>query len=103
MTWKVLIGLLVEFFLLPWLERLLDGLWQELDGSPDHLDPPQAVARVFAGARGRLWWFQWGRRAALATLERIALRRAQEFHTAARYGWGVPYRDELEDRQIKEL
>ncbi len=103
MNWAALIALLWQFFgpiIEKWLADLFRGA--DPDGAVSALDPPVGMARLFAAARRQTWPWQFGRRALLATCERVATRRAAEFWAAMRTGGPAPQMSVGEARQVAD-
>lgn len=106
MTWAALILKIIDLLwpiLREWIERLLADVEQALDGDPAIVDPPAAVARVFAAARSRTSMFRFWRHRVLDRCERIAMRHAGELAQAARFGESAPQLTAEEREELKAL
>lgn len=104
MQWAALVAMILKFLeqlpaILELIRKLFDGF--NLQGSPDGIDQPAAVERVFAAARAKTWWFQFGKRAALNAAERVCVRRAYELVTAAMTGDVPPKMSASEKGELK--
>jgi hypothetical protein len=89
MTWLMLIELILK--LLPMLADLLGPLFNKATaklGSPGD------------SAGRELWWWQFGKRSALAVCRRIALNRSHQISAAIYQGLPVP---ELTLDEVKEI
>jgi hypothetical protein len=100
MTWLMLIELILK--LLPMLADLLGPLFNKATaklGSPG--DSVFAnTAKLFDAAGRELWWWQFGKRSALAVCRRIALNRSHQISAAIYQGLPVP---ELTLDEVKEI
>lgn len=107
MTWASVIAVLLQLFgpvLAEWLRKLLDDTAKRMPAEPS-ADPEVFVANLaelFDFARGRTWWWQGGRRAAIRLAERAAVRRADAIRLALQVrGSPVPSLTAFERAQLK--
>lgn len=83
MTWASVIAVLVQLFgplLVEWLKKLLDDAAKEMEYVPsgDSFSFALELSDLFERARGKVWWFQFRKRAAVKLAEKAALNRADE-------------------------
>lgn len=94
MSWAALFAMILKFLeQLPALVELIRSLFDNAKptGTVDGLDPPVAISNAFAAARAQTWWWQLGKRGALAAAERVCMRRAAQLVTAARANTAPPW------------
>jgi hypothetical protein len=94
MTWLNVVAVLVKLLgpvLVEWLARLLDDAAREMtynpSASPGQFDAD--LAALFDRARGKVWWFQFRKAAALRLARQAALRRSDQIRSSAVSGTAV--------------
>lgn len=106
MSWSLLIQAFAKFFgplLAALLQELFTKALGQLSDTPSSQPPAVVVSRLFGALRSQTWVWQFGKRRALATAERIALTRAPEILTALRDGRPLPQMTAAEAAEVELL
>lgn len=102
-NWASIVALLLPF-LGKLLEKFIGDLLKQAkpDGTPDGLDAPAGMARLFQAARAETWMFQFAKRRALTVAERVCTKHARAFWHAARTGAPAPTPTALERNELDD-
>jgi hypothetical protein len=109
MSWLTIVMLILSFlgpYLAEWLRDLLTRAALRVEDavvpSPNVMSADQGMRALFEAARAELGWFEWHKSAVLYALQKVCVRRAEDFWRSAREGLTAPTPSAQDIRDIAE-